>query len=147
MPEPQQRRIWAVSATCTTAHSNAGRLTHWERPRIEPATSWFLVRFINHWATVGTPSISFFFLFWLCTHTMQKFLGQGLNLRPSSDLSLSHGSDNISSLTCRGTWKHWDCMCVCILVLRIYYWLCGAFHFPFMFMTFLKSVSKLKYLQ
>jgi len=38
-----------------TAHGNAGSLTHWARPGIGPATSWFLVRFISHWATTGTP--------------------------------------------------------------------------------------------
>ena len=31
----------------TTAHSNAGSLTQWERPGIEPTTSWFLVRFVS----------------------------------------------------------------------------------------------------
>ena len=57
MPEPQQRRIWAMSATHTTAHSNARSLTQWARAGIEPETSWFLVRFINHWATTGTPKL------------------------------------------------------------------------------------------
>ena len=33
--------------TYTTAHSNAGSLTHWARPGIEPASSWVLVRFIT----------------------------------------------------------------------------------------------------
>ena len=37
----------AASATHTTAHGNAGSLTHWVRPGIEPATSWFLVRFVS----------------------------------------------------------------------------------------------------
>ena len=47
-PQPQQRQIWAMSATYyTTAHGNAGSLTHWLRPGIEPATSWFLVRFVS----------------------------------------------------------------------------------------------------
>ena len=45
----------ATSVTYTTAHSNAASLTHWERPGIEPATSRFLVGFVNHWATTGTP--------------------------------------------------------------------------------------------
>ena len=57
MPEPQQCEIPAVSATYTTAH---GSLTHWSSPGIEPATSWFLVRFVNHCTTTGTPAISFF---------------------------------------------------------------------------------------
>ena len=43
MPQPQQHQIRAVSATYITAHSNTGSLTHWARPGIELATSWFLV--------------------------------------------------------------------------------------------------------
>ena len=38
-----------------TAHGNARSLTHWVRPGIKPATSWFLVGFANHCATMGTP--------------------------------------------------------------------------------------------
>ena len=56
-PEPQQRRIRAASATYTTAHGKAGSLTHWARAGIEPATPWFLVGFLNHCATTGTPSL------------------------------------------------------------------------------------------
>ena len=63
MPEPQQRRIRASSATYTTAHGNAGSLTHWVRAGTEPATSWFLVGFVNHWATMGTPIIAVLFYF------------------------------------------------------------------------------------
>ena len=55
MPQPEQHRSQATSMTYTTAHSNARSLTHCARPRIEPETSWFLVRFVNHWATMGTP--------------------------------------------------------------------------------------------
>ena len=54
-PQPQQRRIRAASATYTISQGNAGSLTHWARPRIEPETSWFLVRFVNHCASTGTP--------------------------------------------------------------------------------------------
>ena len=46
-PQPQQIGIQATSATYTIVHSNAGSLTDWVRPRIEPATSWILVRFIS----------------------------------------------------------------------------------------------------
>ena len=46
MPEPQQLRIWAMSAAYITAHSNTSSLTHWARPGIEPASSWILVLFI-----------------------------------------------------------------------------------------------------
>jgi len=45
----------AVSVTYTTAHGSVEPLTHWARPGIEPATSWFLVGFVNHGATTGTP--------------------------------------------------------------------------------------------
>ena len=45
--------------TYTTAHSNAGSLTHWARPGIEPTSSWMLVGFVNCWATVGTPWLTF----------------------------------------------------------------------------------------
>ena len=58
-PEPQQRQIQAAPATYTTAHGNNGSLTHWARAGIEPATSWFLVRFINHCTTMGTPELIF----------------------------------------------------------------------------------------
>ena len=51
------------SATYTTAHGNAGSLSHCARPGIEPATSWFLVGFINHWATEGIPPLLFLFEF------------------------------------------------------------------------------------
>ena len=54
-PEPQQHQIQAASVTHTTAHGSAGSLTHRARPGIEPATSWFLVGFVNHGATTGTP--------------------------------------------------------------------------------------------
>ena len=31
----------------TTAHGNARSLTHWPRPGVKPASSWFLVRFLS----------------------------------------------------------------------------------------------------
>ena len=57
MPEPQQCGIRAASATYTTAHGNAGSLTHGARPGIEPTTSLFLVGFANHCTTTGTPNL------------------------------------------------------------------------------------------
>ena len=39
--------VWAPSVTYTTAHGNTRSLTHWVRPEIDPATSWFLVGFIS----------------------------------------------------------------------------------------------------
>ena len=61
-PQPQQLRIQTESVSYTTAHGNAGSLTHWVRPGIEPATSWFLVRFTNPWATMGTPPLTFLYI-------------------------------------------------------------------------------------
>ena len=57
MPQPQQHGIWAVPATYTTGHDNAGSLTHWARPGIKPMSSRILVRFLNHWAPKQTPSL------------------------------------------------------------------------------------------
>ena len=57
MPHPQQHRIQAASSAYTTAH---GDLIHWARSGIEPATSWMLVRFVNRWAMMGTPSYTFY---------------------------------------------------------------------------------------
>ena len=45
----------SVSVTYTTAHPNAGSLTHWVGPGIEPTSLWILVGFVTHWATRRTP--------------------------------------------------------------------------------------------
>ena len=60
----------AVATSLRQSHSNAwfepclhptpqlratGLLTNWARAGIEPETSWFLVGFVNHCATTGTP--------------------------------------------------------------------------------------------
>ena len=47
-----------MSVTYTTVHGNAGSLTHWAGPRIEPASSWILSQFCYCWATMGTPTSS-----------------------------------------------------------------------------------------
>ena len=39
--------IGAVAASLHHSHSNARSLTHCAKPGIEPATSWFLVRFVS----------------------------------------------------------------------------------------------------
>ena len=49
----RQHRIQAASSTYSIAHGNARSLTHWVRPGI-------LVGFVTHWATQGTPCMSFF---------------------------------------------------------------------------------------
>ena len=55
LPQPQQCTILAMSVTYPTAYGNAKSLTHQARPEIKPASSWMLVRFVNHWAMMGTP--------------------------------------------------------------------------------------------
>ena len=40
-------QIGATAARLHHSHSDAGSLTHWTRPGIEPETSWFLVRFVS----------------------------------------------------------------------------------------------------
>ena len=47
MPQPQQSRIWAESATYTIGHSNAASLTHWARPGIKLMSSCKLVGFVT----------------------------------------------------------------------------------------------------
>ena len=54
-PETQQHTIQVTSVTYTAAHCNARSLTHWARPGIEPTSLWMPVRFVNCWATKGTP--------------------------------------------------------------------------------------------
>ena len=74
-PQPQQHQIRATSVTCTTAHSNTSSLILWARPGIGSTSSWILVRFLTHWATLGTPLYPFF----SCAQGMWKFPGQGSN--------------------------------------------------------------------
>ena len=45
-----------LQAILMYAHGNAGSLTHWARPGIKLSSSWMLVRFVNRWATTGTPT-------------------------------------------------------------------------------------------
>ena len=40
-------RIRATAVGLHHSHSNDGSPTHWSRPRIEPASSWILVRFVS----------------------------------------------------------------------------------------------------
>ena len=63
-----QARVLIRATAAGLRHSHTRSLTHWARPGIEPQTSWFLVRFVSaaprqelpyvrfltHWATMGT---------------------------------------------------------------------------------------------
>ena len=75
-PPPQLHKIWAMSATYTTAHSNAGSLTHWTRPGIEPETSWFLVGFV-----FAAPRLelcySYYFILCCCSFLSRDLLSTG----------------------------------------------------------------------
>ena len=53
--DPQLSRQPSAVLNHRKPPGNAGSFTHWARPGIEHATSWFLVRFVNHRATMGTP--------------------------------------------------------------------------------------------
>ena len=68
-PQPQQCGIWAPSATYTTAHGNAGSLTHWARPGIEPASSWMLIRFVS---TSPQKEFPYFILFYFILNQQLK---------------------------------------------------------------------------
>ena len=63
----------ATSATYTTAHGNARSPTQWARPGIKPSTSRFLVGFINHRATTGTPHLKFLLSFIMALKEFKVF--------------------------------------------------------------------------
>ena len=48
-----------TSAMYTAARGNAGSLTLWARPGIEPESLWILVRILNRWAMKGSPVFNF----------------------------------------------------------------------------------------
>ena len=52
---PKQCHIQAAHETYPAACGSAGSLTHWERPGIQPPSSWMVVRFLTCWDTRGTP--------------------------------------------------------------------------------------------
>ena len=67
--------IGAAAASLHQSHSNARSLTHYTRPGIEPATSWFLVSFIS-----AVPRREFHIWSIFVGHhgrRIEKFLGGG----------------------------------------------------------------------
>ena len=71
-----QARGWirAAAAGLCHSHSNVGSLTQWARPGIGPASSWILVGFITHWATMETPRDQLFLKPW-CTQSSLLIFG------------------------------------------------------------------------
>ena len=87
-PQPQQSGIQATFVTYTTAHGNTGSLTQWERPGIEPTSSWILVGFVNRWVMKGTPELSpcwhmMFHTHGMCPPKTGFWVEGSLNRRPS----------------------------------------------------------------
>ena len=60
VPQPQQCQIWAAFMTYTTAHGNAGSLTHRERSRIKLSSSWIWVRLITTEPQWELPEYTYF---------------------------------------------------------------------------------------
>ena len=83
----------------TTAHRNTGSLTHWVKPGIEPATSRFLVGFVNHWATTGTPRHPF----WMAVVTLlHRLIWHPDPFSAPIRASLATGAKDVSILSAQG---------------------------------------------
>ena len=109
MPQPQQGQIWAISATYAAACDNTRSLTHWLRPGIEPASSWILVGFFTHWATMCSPIKQFFF----------NFLARYRCLPRDSEPAIYDLFTNKYIYRCQGDDRHtrapcWDCLPVIV---------------------------------
>ena len=76
---PARGQIGAVAASLH--HINAGYLTHWVRPGIEPTSSWIPSRFCYCWATMGTPK---FLGFWYIQILSQMLLATKNNVQSLS---------------------------------------------------------------
>ena len=80
VPRPGVQSELQLPAYSTT-HINAGSLTHWVRPGIEPTSTWILVRFVDSWAKTGTPVICFWEMVYQNTSPGKRdFLGHLLLL-------------------------------------------------------------------
>ena len=65
-PQPQQCWIWTMSGAYTTAHDNAGSLTHSARPWIELLSSWILVWFVTKEPRWELPLLVLTNKSWVC---------------------------------------------------------------------------------
>jgi len=79
--------------TCTTADGNAGSLTHWARPGIEPAFSWMIVRFISdepgweflpHLIQIFSKEIKHF----RCSLRLHRITYNSISLIPSPEVTI-----------------------------------------------------------
>ena len=100
-------RDQSASATYTTALGNARSSTHGARPGIEPSTLWFLVRFVNHSATTGTPGNIFFFFLISKSIILQSATNQHTILKHSSRVWLF--LDKATSLSLHTSRKGGSC--------------------------------------
>ena len=71
MLQPQQHWIQAASAAYIAARGTTRSLTHWG---IKPSSSWILVGFLTHWATMETPN----------SRSLTHCAGLGIEMRPST---------------------------------------------------------------
>ena len=117
MPEPQPCQVQATSVTYTIAHGNAGSLTHWVRPGIEPASSWILVGFITTepwgelqekrvywekrclWCSVMTSWWSQRAQVWGCVFLQHRERGEGSIPGPGTSTCCGHGQDKTKQNT------------------------------------------------
>ena len=115
-PEPQQRQIRALSVIYAIVHSNAGSLTHWSRPGIEPETSWFLVGFVS-----AVPRRELLYHIFLIQLSVDGHLGGFHNLATAITTAVTLGcqvSFQISVFsweTCFLIWLwHFMCLASCL---------------------------------
>ena len=80
-------RIQATSVTYTTAHGNAGSLTHWTKPRLKSASPWILVGFITAEPRQKLQSVRFFKWPHEILETSNVPLAQG-NMVPEPEVAL-----------------------------------------------------------
>ena len=129
MPQAQQCQIQASSEAYTTVQGNARSLTHWVRPRIKPATSWFLLGFVSAAPQQELQSVSilyvssfvsyfifslflsfFFFFFRASPQHREVPIGDGeseLQLLAYTTATATWDLSLIWDLWCHSLWQRW----------------------------------------
>ena len=105
-PQLQQHQIRATSVIYTTAHGNAGSWANWARPGTEPTSSWVLVCYC--YATMGTPTLTFFFFCFLGPHPWHT---DGPRLGTKSELQLLAYATAMWDPSCIGDLHHSSQQC------------------------------------